>query len=315
MVSVKNLIIHLNLLLLSLTLTECSPLPDSIKCSNRSSNCTITNIYGAFPDRTTCKAQEVVYPSTEAELVSIVTTGSRSKRKMKVATQYSNSIPKLSCTDGDAGLLISTKFLNRILSKNKADMTITVQGGARMKEVINAAAEMGLAVPHSTFWWGVTVAGSMSTGSYGTSLYGKGGAFHEYVESVRMVTPGPDGAVIRQLNSSQSELDAAKISLGVLGVISQVTLKLQPNFKRSITVETRLDSNIASKAVAFGRNHEFATVYWYPHHRFVDYFLDNRVNITVRGSGRYDYIGFRPMPRFVSESIRRNGNDLINSFN
>ncbi|KMZ73842.1 UDP-N-acetylmuramate dehydrogenase [Zostera marina] len=302
----KYFLLLLSLMVLSITVTECNPVADSIKCSRRTNKCEITNIYGEFPDRTTCRAQEVVYPTSEAELVTAVTSGLRSKQKMKVATRYTNSIPKLSCTDGDDGLLISTKFLNRILSKNSTDKTITVEGGARMKEVINAASEMGLAVPHSTSWWGVTIAGLISTGSHGSSLYDKGGALHEYVESIRMVTPGPDGAVIRQLNSSGSELDAAKISLGVLGVISQVTLKLQPNFKRSITIETKVDSNIASEVVGFGKKHEFATIYWYPHHRLVDYFVDDRVNLSVRGNGRFDYIRFRSIPRTASETERFN---------
>lgn len=104
---------------------------------------------------------------------------------------------------------------------------MTVESGARMKEVINAAAEVGLAVPHSTFWWGVTIGGLLGTGSYGSSLSGKGGALHEYLVSVRMITPGPKGlglgdAIIRYLNASHAQLQAAKVSLGVLGVISQV---------------------------------------------------------------------------------------------
>ena len=50
-----------------------------------------------------------------------------------------------------------------------------------------------------------------------------------------------------------------------------MTLKLQPVFKRSITLSERHDSDLGDDAAKFGRQHEFADFTWYPSQRKVVY--------------------------------------------
>lgn len=156
----------------------------------------------------------------------MVSQGTQEKQKMRVVTQFSHSMTKLACTDGTDGLLISTEFMNHTLSVDVEAMTITVQSGVSLRQLIKDAAEFGLALRMAPHWWGLTVGGMMSTGAHGSTWHGDGTAFHDYVTELRLVTPAaPDQgyAVLRVLNGSNSyELDATKVSLGVFGVISQV---------------------------------------------------------------------------------------------
>ncbi|KAK9279821.1 hypothetical protein L1049_013503 [Liquidambar formosana] len=277
-------------------LVDCSPPEDPIKCSSKNADCTITNSYGAFPDRSICRAADVAYPTTEEDLISIVANATMTKRKMKVATRFSHSIPKLVCPDGQDGLLISTKYLNRVLKIDASTMMITVQSGVTLRQVINEAAKAGLALPYTPYWWGLTVGGLLGTGAHGSSLWGKGSSVHEYVVGLRMVSPGgpQDGyAKVRVLDSSHIDLNAAKVSLGVLGVVSQITLRLQPLFKRSVTFLMKNDSDLADEAVSFGNQHEFADVTWYPSQRKAVYRMDDRISSNVSANGQNDFMGFR----------------------
>ncbi|KAF7112374.1 hypothetical protein RHSIM_RhsimUnG0235900 [Rhododendron simsii] len=179
-----------------------SPPEDPIMCSSKNRNCTIKNSNGAFPDRSVCLAADVAYPTTEEELISVVATATKAKRKMKVATRFSHSIPKLVCPDGDEGLLISTKLLNQ-------------------------ASKAGLALPNVPYWWGLTVGGMLGTGAHGSTLFGDGSAVQDYVIQIRIVTPaGPEEGYgkVRTIASGDPDLKAARVSLGVLGVISQWAL-------------------------------------------------------------------------------------------
>ncbi|KAL0376294.1 UNVERIFIED_CONTAM: putative L-gulonolactone oxidase 6 [Sesamum calycinum] len=173
-----------------------SPPEDPIQCRSagavKNSYCTITNSYGAFPDRSICRAAQVVYPSSEAEIIAAVANATMAMRKIKVATRYSHSIPKLVCPDGDDGLLISTKYLNRTLNINPSAMTITVESGVTLRQLINDAAKTKLALPYAPYWWGLTV---------------------------RIISPATaeEGyAKVRTLETGNPELDAAKVSLGFL---------------------------------------------------------------------------------------------------
>ncbi|PON48463.1 L-gulonolactone oxidase [Trema orientale] len=300
-------LLRLYCLFLLLLVVCCTPPEDPIKCSTGNSNCTVTNSYGAFPDRSICRAGAATYPSTEEELIAIVASATRDGSKMKVATRFSHSIPKLVCPGRDDGLLISTKRLNRVLNIDTEAMTMTVESGVTLRDLISEAAKAGLALPYTPYWWGLTIGGLLSTGAHGSTLWGKGSSVHDYVTGLTIVSPGgaADGFVkVRRLEDGDEELNAAKVSLGVLGVISQVTLKLQPLFKRSITYVTKNDFDLGDEVIRFGRKHEFADITWYPSQQKAVYRVDDRVSTNTSGDGLYDFIPFRATTSLTLALIR-----------
>ncbi|KAL2901609.1 putative L-gulonolactone oxidase 6 [Bienertia sinuspersici] len=289
--------------------SECFPPGDPIKCSSGTSDCTVTNSQGSFPDRSDCRAADAVFPTTEIELISAIADATKNNRKMKVATRYSHSFPKLVCPDGEDSLLISTKNMNQILRVDREAKTMTVQSGVTLKQLIQEAAKSELVLTHSPYWWGLTVGGMMGTGAHGSSWWLRGSSVHDYVIELRLISPGnaEEGYYKNvTLKEGDADLDAAKVSLGVLGVISQVTFKLESRFKRSITFrETDDDSGLGEEVVNFGKMHEFGDITWYPSQHEVLYRIDDRVPSTTPGNGVNQYFGFRSTAKAALEANRK----------
>ncbi|KAF7110515.1 hypothetical protein CFC21_110607, partial [Triticum aestivum] len=98
--------------------------------------------------------------------------------------------------------------------------------------------------------------------------------------------------------------------------LAQVTLALQPLFKRSVTFVKRDDSDFADRVATWGRLHEFADMLWLPQHGKVVYRQDDRVDVSTPGGGLNDMLLFRANPtratiaaRAAEELLQENGTD------
>ncbi|CAN0842341.1 Probable L-gulonolactone oxidase 6 [Linum grandiflorum] len=226
---------------------------------------------------------------------------------MKVTTRYSHSMTKLVCPDGEDGLLISTNNLNRVVKIDNTSMTVTVESGILTGDLYDALAKRDLALPYTPYFRGLTIGGLISTHAHGSTLHQNGGSPSDYVVGLTIISPGTKEqgyAKVRRLREGGVGLDAARVSLGVLGVISEITLRVEPLFKRSISFHMRNDTDLARRSLFFGEKHEFADISWYPFQRKAVYRNDDRVPYYVPGDGTYDFLQMRRTLSSSSIAIR-----------
>ncbi|KAI5063789.1 hypothetical protein GOP47_0020459 [Adiantum capillus-veneris] len=275
-----------------------SSLPSPVECSEEG-RCKVRNYQGVWTDRDACLASRVVYPSTEAELVSAVAAAVEEGQKMKVVTEIGHSMSKLSCPAGDDGLLISTRdYMPDAVHVNRSDMSASVDAGLQLRHFVRELALHNVTIPHTPLWDGVSVGGVIATGSHGSGFFEGGSVISDYVNALRMVVPATaeEGyAKVLTLRRGDEAFRAAKISLGLLGVVSKVTFAVLPMFKRSLTVKLVSDDDLEERMAPFAKEHDFASLFWVPSASKVLYKEENAVDVSQEGDGVNAFPLVQPM--------------------
>lgn len=274
-----------------------SSLPSPIECSE--AGCKLRNYQGIWMDREPCRAAKAVYPKNEAELISAVAQGVKEGVKMKVVTEIGHSISKLSCPGGENGLLISTRdYVPDPVHVNISEMSASVDAGMQLREFVQALALQSATIPYTPLWDGVSIGGVIATGSHGSGLYLRGSVMSEYVIALRMVVPASaeEGyAKVISLRRGDESFKGAKISLGLLGVVSKVTFAVMPMFKRSLSVKLAADDDLEARIVPFSKAHDFSSLFWVPSASKVLYKEENYVSVETEGDGANMFPLVQPM--------------------
>jgi xylitol oxidase len=174
----------------------------------------------------TYQAARVEQPTNAAEVAAIVRAADRVHA---VGTRHCfNAI-----ADAPGGVLISTERLTRVVSLDTAGPTptVTIEPGVtygQLGPVLHAA---GWALPNLASLPHISVAGSVATATHGSGE--RLGCLSTSVSAMDLVTA--DGTT-RTLHRGDADFAGAVVHLGVLGVVTRLTLDLVPAFDVAQTV-------------------------------------------------------------------------------
>lgn len=123
--------------------------------------------------------------------------------------------------------LISTKEMNKVVSLDTAAKTVTVEGGIKYGELAPYLHEKGFALHNLASLPHISVGGSITTATHGSGV--GNGNLASAVSALEIVIA--DGSIIQLSRAKDGEkFLGAVVGLGALGVITKVTLDIQPTF-------------------------------------------------------------------------------------
>ena len=196
-------------------------------------------------------------PTTERELQSVVTDARERGDTLRVVGSSHSFSPVVPTDD----TLVSLSQYTGVVDIDPEAERVTVRAGTMLADLNETLAVHGLAMSNLGDIDRQTVAGALATGTHGTGL--DFGVLSSQAVGIRLVTA--DGKIVECTPDDEDLFRSAQVSLGALGVISEVTLDVEPAYdlclrRRAVPVDEVLDN--LDRFHGEHRNWEF---FWFPH--------------------------------------------------
>ncbi len=210
-----------------------------------------------------CEPSSVESPASIDELAAVVTAAAQRGLHVK-PVGAGHSFTPIALTDGVQVRLDRLAGITEVRPSagSVAGSLVTVRGGTRIADLNRSLAALGLAMENLGDIDRQTITGALATGTHGTGA--RLGGLASQVEALALLTA--DGSVLRCDREHHPDVfAAARVGLGALGVVVDVTLRCVPAFRlRATERPARLAETLESFA-ATAEAHDHAEFYWFPH--------------------------------------------------
>ncbi|HEX9036283.1 MAG TPA: D-arabinono-1,4-lactone oxidase [Ktedonobacterales bacterium] len=202
--------------------------------------------------------KEIVTPRSLEELARVVGHYGNAGRHIRVTGAGHSFTPLVRSDD----VLISMAGLQGITAADPQAGTVSVLGGARLKALGDELLRRGLAQENLGDIDVQTITGAISTGTHGTGV--SFGSISTQVVALKLVTAS--GELLELSEERQPEyFKAAQVSLGALGVIAEVTLRVVPAKRLHYqTRRERLDS-VLDNLERYKHENSHFEFFWLPY--------------------------------------------------
>jgi len=219
-----------------------------------------------------CHPERFFQPQTHDEIIAIVREAVKAGRKLRV-TGAGHSWSPIACT-GD--YMVNLDLYNKVIRMDKEKKRVTVQAGIRLKELNKILDENGLALSNLGSICEQSVAGLMTTGTHGTGISFQ--ILSSAIIGMKVITSSGE---VMEIDETSAYLNAFRVSLGVLGIISEITLQCSDAFNlREESGPVWFDEALEQLPELLQRN-DHVKLWWFPHVRRLMLYRYNRAEKMI----------------------------------
>ncbi len=226
-----------------------------------------------------CAPAAIERPTSIAEIAAVLERAAAHGQRVRVAGA-GHSFSDIALTDGR---LLRLDRMSRLLEIDRSSGLVRVQGGITIHALNARLAAIGLALENLGDIDVQSIAGAISTATHGTGARLRN--IPSQVAALTLVLA--DGSTLHCSERDDPELlRAARVGLGALGVVAEVTLRCVPAFRlRGLDAPASLEQTLERfEELALANDHfEF---FVFPHARTALTRTNNRTEEPARPRGR-----------------------------
>lgn len=226
-----------------------------------------------------CLPAAIERPGSIADVRAALERAAASAQRVRVAGA-GHSFSDIALTDGR---LLRLNRMNRVLDVDRSSGLVRVQGGITIHALSARLAPLGLALENLGDIDVQSIAGAISTATHGTGA--RLGNIPSQVAALTLVLA--DGSTLEcSADGDPETFRAARVGLGSLGVVAEVTLRCVPAFRlRGVDAPAPLEQTLERfEELALANDHfEF---FVFPHTRTALTRTNNRTEEPARPRGR-----------------------------
>jgi len=229
------------------------------------------------------KPENYLLPEHPDEIAVYIRRAAAAGKKIRMVGSAHSFSPLIETSDW----LLSLDHFQGLTSVSPESCTATAKAGTKLFTLGELLFQKGLAMENLGDIDRQSLAGALTTGTHGS---GTGfGILATQVEALSFL----DGHG-NQHNCSQTQspelFRAALVSMGLLGVITELKLRLEPAYRLHYThMKGNLDETLETLE-NYKRNHRNFEFYWFPHTKSVQLKLVNRTDGSPRYNGAMRWV-------------------------
>lgn len=207
----------------------------------------------------------------------------RAGKKLRIAGA-GHSWSSIACTDD---YMVNLDLYDKVISIDREKKQVRVQAGIRLRRLNRILDDHGLALINLGSVSEQSIAGATATGTHGTGIGFQ--ILSSAVIAMRAIKA--DGETV-EISESNPLMDAFRVSLGVLGIISELTLQCTDAFRLREDSQPMLFDRALDMLPDLVRQNDHLKLWWFPHVRHLMVYRYNR-------EGKHDVNDGRPASNYL----------------
>lgn len=196
-------------------------------------------------------------PASEDELCSMIREATRKGLNVRVAGS-GHSFTPVALT---SGLHLTLANMTGVRHIDHDKRRVTAAAGTTINELVRVLKAEGLSMINQGDIDSQALAGALTTGTHGTGL-----TLGNMASSiVGMTLVQPNGEIITVDESTPDMLHAGRVSLGVLGAISEITLQVTDSFNLHERIWREDFESVMEKHDELAKKHRHFSFFWCPY--------------------------------------------------